>query len=46
MRVGNKQNAFLNGEWGKHGPKKEAARKRRGMDKKEVRNQLLESVKK
>ncbi|MEO6978734.1 MAG: hypothetical protein ABI113_10160 [Mucilaginibacter sp.] len=39
MRVGNKINSFLNGEWAKHARpfgKKRAASKRRALDKKEI----------
>ena len=45
MRVGNKINSFLNGEWVKHARpwgKKFTSRIRRGMDKKEKSIQLEE----
>lgn len=45
IRPGNKMNSFLNGEWAKHGRpggKREAARRRRQMDKKIIRESLGE----
>jgi len=43
IRVGNKQNSYLNGEWAGHGRpwgKKIAAHKRRMLDKKIIRDEL------
>jgi len=45
VRVGNKLNSFLNGEWAKHGRpfgKKLAASRRRKNDKKEIVDGLNE----
>lgn len=46
MKIGNKQNAFLNGEWAVHVRrwfKKHTAKKRRAVDKKEIRDELKNS---
>lgn len=43
LRVGNKQNSFLNGEWAKHmrsGGKRFTSKVRRMFDKKVIREEL------
>lgn len=43
LRVGNKQNSFLNGEWAKHmrrGGKRFTSKIRRMFDKKVIREEL------
>lgn len=45
MKVGNKQNSFLNGEWAKHGRsfgKKVASKKRRIIGKNDIQKNLTE----
>jgi len=48
IRVGNKQNSFLNGEWAGHVRgfwKKYTSRKRRNKDKQLTKNELNDSSK-
>lgn len=47
IRPGNRQNSHLNGEWARHGRpygKKIAAKKRRKVDKKEVKERYKETL--
>lgn len=44
IRPGNKQNSYLNGEWATHGRpwgKRRAARKRRMLDKKIIKQEMV-----